>query len=1065
MDLAPPDVDFIQALTAQIVERIRRQRFDLIATYRLQLNRGFTFYDAAKIVPYLKDLGISHVYCSPYLRAQSGSTHGYDICDHTQFHPDLGGEPGFREFVAALRTAGLGQILDIVPNHMAASLENPWWFDVLENGPASPFSWHFDIDWQPIKQELSNKVLLPVLGQPYGEALENGQLQLIYRDGAFFIGYFDRQFPLGPKTTIPLLQKQLESLQEKYGESCPDVTELESIITALEHLPPQATRDPAAIRERHREKEVIKRRLNLLMVRSPPVREHVLRNVEDYRGDPARPDSWDLLHRLLDAQPYRLSHWRSAADEINYRRFFDVNELAAICMELPEVFHATHALLRPFLADGTITGLRIDHVDGLYDPEQYLWRLQWAYLADLGELCFHEHQRTLPKELGDDFEWRRIGPTVLCSLSQALGMRPPTSADLRAVFGTSSQQECLSFPSDVSGSISMDLRSSLFVLVEKILGPDEPLPKSWPVAGTSGYDFLNLVGGLFVFPAGLADIVRGYERFLDYDVNPHEIAYRSKLLILRVSMASELQMLAHRLNHISEQHRRSRDFTLNTLRLAIREVLACFPVYRVYPGRDGINDRDRRFVNLAVGRARRRSPELGPGVFEFLRSVLLLSHPDGLTPEQITEREVFTGKFQQVTSPVMAKGLEDTAFYVNVPLLSVNEVGNDPQRASTTIEAFHESNRQRNLHSPRAMLSTSTHDTKRSEDVRARLHVLTEIPRVWRDALNRFSRINKRFRRDVDGEQAPSWNDEYLFYQSLLGVWPLHPPTGENRLQLVDRLLQFMQKAIHEAKQRTSWNNPHEEYDAAVQNFVTQSLRDSPRNLFLKALQEFVAKIASAGQLNALSQLALKLLSPGVPDIYQGQELWDDSLVDPDNRRSVDYSLRSQLLAEIRSWDELPDNQRRTRVVALGKDWSDSRLKLLVTRRLLHLRRDLSKLFEQGEYVPLTVTGPQNQHAVAFGWRHCIDLPLDLVALFPRWAFALLADRPAEGAGVLWRANAWAETELSLPEGTNDDYQNVFTERLHHPHAAKLSVLNLIDEFPLAVLLRERCSAMGYGES
>lgn len=594
----------------------------------------------------------------------------------------------------------------------------------------------------------------------------------------------------------------------------------------------------------------------------------------------------------------------------------------------------------------------------------------------------------------------------------------------------------------------------MFVLVEKILGPDEPLPESWPVSGTSGYDFLNSLSGLFVVPQGYAEIVRTYDRFLDEPSDLNQVEYESKLLILRVAMASELQMLAHRLNRISEQHRRSRDFTRNNLRLAIREVLACFPVYRVYPGREGISDRDRRFVSLAVARARRRNPAFDPAVYEFLRSVLLLNHPPGLSPEQIAEREVFTGKFQQVTSPVMAKGVEDTAFYVHVPLVSINEVGADPRRPATSVAEFHESNRQRNLRLPRAMLATSTHDTKRSEDLRARLHVLSEMPRQWRTAINRFARSNKRFVRDCGGEPAPSRNDEYLYYQSLLGAWPLKLPDAQERKVLSERLAQYMEKATREAKQRTSWINPNQEYDTAVREFVIQTLRDSPRNRFLKDLLALHSQIVPAGQYNALAQLALKLLSPGIPDIYQGQELWDYSLVDPDNRRGVDYAQRQWLLTEIRGWDALPAEERRRRVVSLGRAWADSRLKLLVTHRLLTLRRDRRELFIHGHYVPLETSGPLAQHLVGLSWRREADQPLEVLAVIPRQLSALLANRPDDQSGPLWIEGAWSETGVALPEDSRCAFRCLFTGRTYMPEQGSLPVAPLLEDFPLAVLQR-----------
>ena len=1062
MEIGQSVAQLAESIAQRVVEAVRQRQVAVTATYRLQLHSDFTFRDAAAILPYLKELGVSHVYCSPYLRAQTGSRHGYDLCDPTQFNPELGGEEGFREFTAALRAQGIGQILDIVPNHMAASLQNPWWYDVLENGPVSPYSHFFDIDWKPIKQELADKVLLPILGRQYGEALEEGQLKLEYHDGAFSIRYFEHAFPMGPRTTIPLLTHHLSELQAALGETDPHLTELESIITALEHLPPQTARAPGAVRERQREKEIIKRRLRDLTASSEPVRAHILRNVEEYCGDPARPESFDPLDRLLDAQPYRLSHWRSAADEINYRRFFDINDLAATCMETPEVFHCTHALLRPYLADGTIDGLRIDHVDGLYDPEQYLWRLQWAYLADLGERCFREQHPAVDGTTGEPagagnglkVDWLQIAPQMLASASRALGLREPAGDDLHAVLNPDPTWEAP--PPALAGGVETPHTppSPLFVLVEKILGPDEPLPESWPVAGTSGYDFLTSLNGLFVAPQGYAEIVKLYDRFNDTHSDLHEIEVNAKLLILRVAMASELQMLAHRLNRISEQHRRSRDFTLNNLRLAIREVLACFPVYRVYPGKDGISDRDRKFVNLAISRARRKNAAFDPAVFEFLRSVLLLTHPPGLSHGQIAEREIFTGKFQQVTSPVMAKGVEDTAFYAHVPLVSVNEVGSDPQRPITQIAEFHESNRQRNHRLPQAMLASSTHDTKRSEDVRSRLHVLSELPRVWRAAVNRFARTNKRLIREVDGEPAPSRNDQYLFYQSLLGIWPVQPPDADALMALSERLTLYMAKATREAKLRTNWINPNEDYDAAMRDFVIQTLSGSSRNRFLKDMLGLYNQVATAGQCNALGQLALKLLSPGVPDVYQGQELWDYSLVDPDNRRPVDYELRRRLLAEIRGWDDLSVEERGRQAIALGHAWDDPRLKLLVTHRLLMLRRAHGELFSRGEYVPLETTGSLAQHVLALGWRTGAREPLAVVAVVPLQVQALLTDAAGEtGSGTaLWAEGAWADTQVLLPEGSTSALQCIFTGRSHAPDKSGMAVASLLEEFPLAVL-------------
>jgi (1->4)-alpha-D-glucan 1-alpha-D-glucosylmutase len=1076
------------AVAQQVLDEIGRRRPTRVATYRLQLHHQFTFFDAAKIVPYLRDLGVSHVYCAPYLRARSHSMHGYDICDHNQINPELGGEEGYKTFTEALRTHGMGQILDIVANHVAASLENPLWLDVLENGRLSPYGHFFDIDWQPIKHELAGKVLLPVLGRQYGEALEEGELRVELRDGAFFVIYYEHAFPLAVKSTIPLLSHRLDELRAALGEDNPELTELESIITAGEHLPSwsenletDAEALRAAVRELQREKEIIKRRLRELVQSSSAISEYVQKAIDEYNGDRLRPESFDLLDRLLRVQAYRVCQWRAAADEINYRRFFDINDLAAICMESPDVFYQAHALVRSQLAEFAIEGLRIDHVDGLFDPEQYLYRLQWAYLADLAERLARGAfamrwqppsesevsdgaaaalQSAMPS-LDEPAAWRDFAAQVVRIASRRLGLRQPTDDDLRAVLFPD-----FSWSPPPSTNEAFELSNArpappLYVLVEKILGPDEPLPESWPVAGTSGYDFMNLLNGLMIHPGGLTEITKNYQKFRKTPIDLSQVEYESKLLILRVAMSSELQMLAHRLNRISEQHRRSRDLTLNMLRLAVREVLACFPVYRIDPGRDGVSDRDRRFVNVAVSRARKRNPAFEPSVFEFLRNVLLLEHPSGLSPEQIAVRELFAGKFQQVTSPVMAKGVEDTAFYVYTPLLSANEVGSHPARPATSVAEFHEENRQRQKRWPTAMLATSTHDTKRSEDVRARLNVLTEAPRAWRDAATRFRRVMLRHLKEIEGEAAPSRNDEYLYYQSLLGVWPSEDSdagddnpsddAGEAnyRQPLVERLQLYMEKATHEAKQRTSWVNPHPEYDQAVREFVATSLREGAANKLLPALLSLFAKIAPCGQYNALFQTALKILSPGVADIYQGQELWDYSLVDPDNRRPVDYDLRRRLLAEIRSWESWPAEERIERIESLRRRPFDPRLKLLVTHRLLALRRDLADVFARGEYVPLDTSGPRADRLVAFAWLDAEKKTRVIVAV-PRLVLDLLAG-DGENAAAVYGREAWGNTYVSVSR-TPVTTQCAFTRRRVTLEFPQLDVGELLHRFPLMVL-------------
>jgi (1->4)-alpha-D-glucan 1-alpha-D-glucosylmutase len=1050
------------AVTLQVIEEVRQRRARPIATYRLQLHAGFTLRDATAIIPYLHKLGISHVYCSPYLRARVGSTHGYDLCDHNQINPELGGEEAFVEFITALAAHGMGHILDMVPNHMAASTQNPWWYDVLENGPNSPYAHFFDIDWHPVKSELANKILLPILGSQYGDVLEQGQLKINFQDGAFLLSYFDNHLPLSPKSILPLLEHKLGELRTELGAEHAEVTELESIITGLEHLPSQTARDLASVRERQREKEVIKRRLRDLAANSQAVQKHIKRAIHDYNDAQADPLAVERLSHILDEQAYRLCHWRAAFDEINYRRFFDINELAALSMEAPEVFWRSHTLVRKLLADGSLNGLRIDHIDGLFGPERYLLRLQWSYLADLGQRAFERLSSAAPNNTGGASVagtsdaaavWLKSAPEVLRLCCEQVGLPPPGPDDLRALFGPDTAVDVISEAPTVHPP-SRPVRGELplYVLTEKILGPDEPLPETWPVAGTTGYDFVTTLNGLFVEPQGWEELVKGYQRFLDDDRSYESVVQDNKRLILRVSMSSELLMLAHRFNQISEQHRRTRDLTLNMLRYAVREVLVSFPVYRVYPSKEGVSERDRRFVDYAVARAKRQNPAFDPVVFDFVRNVLLLNHPPGTTPEVMAQRELLAGKFQQVTSPVMAKGVEDTSFYVWVPLASVNEVGGDPRRPTTSTRQFNEQNVERTSRYRQSMLATTTHDTKRSEDVRARLDVLSEIPRDWRSAVQKFSRTNNRWRHAVEGEAAPTLADEYLYYQSLVGIWPTEPPSAEQREQIIQRLQGYMEKATHEAKQRTSWVNPSKAYDDAVRDFVAKTLRDSSQNRFITDVQSLVERIAAAGRMNGLAQVALKLLSPGVADIYQGQELWDDSLVDPDNRRPVDYAARREALADVASWEGLPSEERASRASELGRNLRDPRLKLLVTRSILSLRARRAEQWTSGEYVPLEATGPLADHVVAFGWRGAVSQQLEVIAVIPRFVQRLIEDARAQQSSSLLPAGVWEGTAVTIPSSLTGPASNIFTGQALAADGTTLPISSLLSDFPIAVL-------------
>ena len=1001
------------------------------AVYRLQFGHGQSnFRTATDIVRYLNDLGISHIYASPCLKARSGSEHGYAVVDYAQLNSELGSDDDYRAMVEALHACGMGQILDTVPNHMSATpLENPWWNDVLENGPSSPHAAYFDIDWRPVKEELRNKILLPILGGQYGHALESGELKLEYRDGAFFLRYFALLLPLDPRTYRTVLVHRLGDVKAALPPESEDLRELESIVTAIEHLPERTDTKSARVAERQREKEVIKGRLRKLVEQSPAIGEFIARNVEEFNGVAGDPHSYDALDRLLDAQAYRLSHWKAAADEINYRRFFDINDLAAVCMEEPQVFAESHRLVFELLVRGDVDGLRIDHIDGLYDPMEYLRRLQGGYLRALGRTFY---QRAVIEN---------APPTGNQPSDAQDAAEPPPWSDAEPMF------------LQRAASLACTDREHLplYVVVEKILGADEALPEDWLLAGTTGYEFLNSVNGLFVERTGLDALVKLYGRFIDGRLDFREVAHGSKLLILKTSMSSELHLLAHRLNRISERHRRSRDFTLNTLHTALREIVACFPVYRTYIGEGHVSDRDRQILYRAVAQAKRRNPATNAAVFDFIRDVLVLEAPPDLDTAGRHERELFVGRFQQVTSPVMAKGIEDTAFYRYIPLTSLNEVGGDPARSPVTLDEFHRHNLARQSLWPRSLLCTTSHDTKRSEDVRARLNVLSEIPHLWRRAVNRWARLNRRHRREVDGQPAPSRNDEYLFYQSLVGIWPLEPPHGRQLHEVTDRLQAYMEKATHEAKVHTSWVNPEPEYDGAVRQFVAAALDEQPKNRFLAEFRSFHEQIADWGLYGALSQTLLKLTAPGVPDVYQGQELWDFSLVDPDNRRPVDFAIRRKMLKQLQR--EIGWKERSLRRLArqLAQNPRDPRMKLFVTWRTLQFRRRHAELFQSGEYLRVDAQGSRAQHVCAFaGARRRHRRPI------VRWRSSSrrVGWRKLNAAAPLAPAerDLWQDTHLLFGEPISVPLTNLFTGQVYPPEAWPLPVGELLADFPVALL-------------
>jgi 4-alpha-glucanotransferase/(1->4)-alpha-D-glucan 1-alpha-D-glucosylmutase len=961
------------------------KRLDQIptATYRLQLNPHFTFRDAAAVVPYLSELGISHFYASPYLRARPGSTHGYDIIHHSSINPELGTPDDYEGFVSELHRHGMRQILDIVPNHMGVmGSDNAWWLDVLENGEASDFADFFDIDWDPIKDELKGKVLIPVLAEQYGNVLEKGELKLTFDSerGEFSIFYFQHRFPVDPKEYPRILSLRIEPFREKLGPTQEDFLELQSIITAIGHLPDRHGAVPEQKVERNREKEVQKRRLAALCARSHDTKEFIAENVTTINGTPDDPRSFDALHELIKTQPYRFAQWRVAADDINYRRFFDINDLAALRPENEKVFNETHKLILDLVAQGKLDGLRVDHPDGLYDPATYFEQLSGRLRTELE-------------------------------------------------------------PQD----------REAYLIAEKILTGNERLPKQWPIDGTTGYEFATLVNGLFVDRSAAEKLERIYRSFTGISSKLADVVYLCKRHILKVVLASELNVLANLLSRIALASRYTCDFTLNSLRSALGEIIASFPVYRTYVNGPEVSEEDRRYVEKAVVAAKKRSSAADLSVFDFVQRILLIDvyGSDAGWYKQAVLR--FSMKFQQVTAAVMAKGLEDTAFYRYNRLVSLNEVGGNPSRFGTTIEEFHHANQQRLSCWPDSMLASSTHDSKRSEDVRARINVLSEMPRLWLLHLRRWRDWNRGKKRQVDDQAAPTRNDEYLLYQTLIGTWPSEPLDDTGWKAFTERIEQYALKAAREAKEHTSWANTNSEYESALVDFTRAILDRSTHNRFLPDFEDVARRIARIGTFNSFSQTLLKLTSPGVPDIYQGNELLEFNLVDPDNRRPVDYHRRRELLATLKR--EMASNQELpARVRNLISAPDSNAAKQYLTWKTLTFRRQQPDLFHRGRYIPLRAAGEKSEHVVAFARQH--DGRAIIVAV-PRLSGRLMG----ETHDSVCEEAIWRDTTLEIPSDGGTCYHNLFTGEclpLKPDAIARIPLSDLFRNFPVVFLAGER---------
>jgi (1->4)-alpha-D-glucan 1-alpha-D-glucosylmutase len=916
------------------------------ATYRLQLSRNLPFKKVKEIMPYLLELGISHVYASPIFKARKGSLHGYDIVDPRRINHEIGSLDEFEKVTAQLKGHGIGWLQDIVPNHMAFDAENEMLMDVLENGPRSNFFNYFDIAWDHPYTSMKGRLLAPFLGRFHGEAIEEGEIRIRYGQEGFKVIYYDVSFPLRIESYIHLLTHRLEELKNKLGGNHPDFIKLLGVLYVLKTLPSQEDGE-----EGYDQVMFVKRTLWEIYTKNEAVRRFIDGNLNDFNGERVR-----LLDHLLAEQLYRLSFWKVATEEINYRRFFTVNDLICLRMEEEDVFHHTHALILKLLRDGRITGLRIDHIDGLFDPKIYLERV------------------------------RREGIDI-------------------------------------------------YIVVEKILTLNEELPLSWPVQGTTGYDFLNYLNRLFCKGQNEKPFDRVYASFTGFKDTFDDLVTEKKRLILGKHMAGDVDNLAHQLKDISSRDRYGSDITLYGLKRALVEVMASFPVYRTFLSKEDSRAADRTYINEAVEKAKERQPGLRYEL-DFVERFLLTPWRDDLSQEERSQRLAFIMRFQQFTGPLMAKGFEDTVLYVYNRLISLNEVGGSPGLFGISLNRFHNLNSGRMNHWPHSLSATSTHDAKRGEDVRARLNVLSELPHEWEDRLKTWSRLNKKIKKKVRGLEVPDRNDEYFLYQTLIGAFPFHK---EHLLEFGDRIKKYILKAVREAKVHTAWLKPDAEYENAYLSFLDEIL--IPGNPFLEAFIPFLTKVAHFGIFNSLSQTLIKMTSPGVPDFYQGSELWDLNLVDPDNRRPVDFMRREAILRGIKRRAETDTSDLIRELLSTRED---GRIKLFLIHRVLAARRERSHLFREGVYLPIEPVGSYKEHIVAYARRRESDWA---VTVAPRFLTALVS----EGEDPLGEER-WKGTGLVLPEEAPERWVDAVTGR-DIKRGKDLAVGEILKFFPAALLI------------
>ncbi len=946
------------------------------SVYRLQFNGNFRFENAMEYLNYFVALGVGGVYSSPIFEAVPGSQHGYNITDSNSINPEIGSREDFDRFSDILKENELQLLIDIVPNHMGIKGgNNLLWQDVLENGRWAKYGHFFDIDWDSTKIDLKHRLLLPVLGDQFGVVLENGELQILYDAGNFFLSYWGNLFPIAPETYHLILNHNSEEWLGYEGKDKFEFAEYQSIIRSFINTP-----SANEIEERYREKDISKNRLHELVEKSEKIRNVVLQNLRYINGEKGNSSSFDFLEELLNAQHYRIASWHVASEEINYRRFFDINDLAAIRIEDPAVFSFHHRFIFELLKEGRVDGLRIDHSDGLYDPIGYFKNLQKHYLYEFVE-------KELLTEYGE--------------------LQENNYELIKAAIED--------FP--------LDEKLPLLVVIEKILDRKENLPEDWEVSGTVGYEFLNALNGVFICRQSEDKFDDIYVKFTEQVEDFEELLYRKKLYFSKVKMPSEINMLSRKLKKISTRCRMHRDYTLNNLKTAIEEIIASFPVYRTYvtPSSEFVSERDSRFIYIAIEKARHRDTRVASIIFDFIYDVLTLNLKEPVTSSIQKDIIGFVLSFQQISSPIMAKGVEDTAFYINNRFISLNEVGSDPEHFGYSLPEFHKQNVERLKSWPNGLITGSTHDTKRSEDVRMRMNVLSEIPDSWLQSIKRWARINKKFKVEVDEVLQPDRNTEYFIYQTLIGVWPDYPMKPAQYEKFINRIELYLQKSVREAKTYTNWVLPDKDYEDAVDGFIRAILRRK-RNYFLKIFREFQGTISHFGMLNSLSAFILRLGAPGIVDIYQGSEVWNYSLVDPDNRRKVDFNLNRHLYYRIE--DELKNCSSSDLVYQeLMAEKRDSRIKVYALSKGLLARKNNHDLFLQGSYYSLEVEGDFATHVVAYCRKDDNGVAIVLAGRF----FSLLS----EDVSILpLGLKVWKDTRVLLsPELANMQYRDIYTGR------------------------------------